>query len=157
MESEELIRLCRISMCDPVRETDVEYLKDNSPLSGGTCKKFVVEFGCLDRVIKLVPGQIISEDEIIGYMNNKPVRSKIKGKITEVYPEYFVGEYIMDIESEIEKYLGALGVSEMNDVKSFINNLNISEITDEEAEMIASKSGSITGSEEDMKIMFNLS
>lgn len=105
MEANEFLKLCRVSMCEPIKETDTDYLSDNCPLGGGTNKKFVVEFGCKNFVINVTPGQTISEDDILGYMNNKPVRSKIKGKVLEVYPNYFIGEYSTDIEGYINEFM----------------------------------------------------
>jgi len=104
MEANEFLKLCRVSMCEPVKETDTDYLADNAPLGGGTNKKFVVEFGCKDFVINVTPGQKISEDDILGYMNNKPVRSKIKGVVLEVYDKYFIGEYTTNIEEYIKQF-----------------------------------------------------
>lgn len=103
-EAEKLMEnLCRVSMCSPVVETDVEYEMENSPLLNGigNCDKFVIEFGTENVSVKVSPGDLIDQNTIIAEMENIPVYSKVKGKITEVHEKYIVGEYDLSIVDDL--------------------------------------------------------
>lgn len=141
MEANELLKLCRVSMCEPIKETDTDYLDKSSPLGGGTNRKFVVEFGCKNFALTVKPGQTISEDDILGYMNGKPVRSKLRGKILEVYSNYFIGEYSSDIDGELLKYLGEGGAEKIAELGNLINNLK----PGADESMISGMIGNVTG------------
>lgn len=95
--------LCRVSMCSPIVETDIEYEMENSPLLNGigNAEGFVIEFGTDDVMIKVTPGDSIDQDTIIAEMEGIPVYSKIKGKITEVHEKYIIGEYDLSIVDDL--------------------------------------------------------
>lgn len=94
-----ILKLCRISMCPPRENTDVDYLIENANSFEDNPDMFCVEFGTKSPVITVSVGQEINIDDIICYMKNIPVRSQIHGKITEVTTRYIIGEYIKDTDS----------------------------------------------------------
>lgn len=87
---------CSISVCPPESSTNFDDI-----LKNGMPSRFVVEFGSDHPEIIVVPGQSIKIDQIIGYINGMPVRSKINGKVIEVDEKYFIGEYDLDIHSAL--------------------------------------------------------
>lgn len=94
---------CRISLCEPEVETKIEDIPDNS-------NKFVVELGTTNPNILLTEGQTINVDQVIGYMNNIPVKSIINGTITEVTDRYFIGTY-----GGADSVISELGINEISE------------------------------------------
>ena len=99
MTEEELIKLCRVSMCPPEQNTDTDYITQNSPLFNGDSTHFVIEFGSTQTTEVVQAGQLIDYDNVIAYMRGIKVKSKIKGTVTESHPRYIIGRYDSDIEN----------------------------------------------------------
>lgn len=107
MTNEEFQKLCKVSMCDPIVETNVEDVLKNAPIfNGGPNEKFIIEFGGTDVTIKVSVGDHINIDDTIAIINLFPVTSKVAGTITEVSERYIIGKY------DIEDYSSYIGQSE---------------------------------------------
>ena len=55
-----IIKLCKVSMCPPAINTDTSYLDENTACFNGDSTHFVVEFGSNQTEILVSPGQHIS-------------------------------------------------------------------------------------------------
>lgn len=88
--------LCSVSMCPPQVVTDIDIILNNATAFNdvGASKHFVIEFGVNHPTILVSPGQSIKIDDIIAYINEIPVYSKIAGTITEVNEKYIIGDYL---------------------------------------------------------------
>lgn len=91
-----IMRLCRVSMCPPVISTDTSYLEENSTSFNWSNTHFVIEFGSEQTQILVTPGQHISIDDPIAYMRGIVVKSQINGTITERTNRYVIGNYDTD-------------------------------------------------------------
>lgn len=92
---------CRINLCEPpTHDNEIPQITDG-------VKKFIVEFGSEKTSINVYKDKKIKLNDIIGYIDNIPVKSKLNGKILEVYQKYIVGEY----DTDIDEMLGDLGLS----------------------------------------------
>ena len=60
---------------------------------------FAIEFQSPNPNMKVGIGSKINEGDIIAYSEGYPLKSKMKGTILEVYPQYIIGEYTVDTES----------------------------------------------------------
>lgn len=105
---DEMIRLCKVSMCPPTVETDTDYLEKNCPLfSGSDSTRFIVEFGSSQNQVLVTEGSHIVTDQIIAYMKGVPVRSRMNGTIIEANNRYIIGIYDTDVpEIDMEALLG---------------------------------------------------
>lgn len=109
--------LCKVSMCDPQEETDFDALNDRAERSGA--EKFIVEFGVKRPKIMVDVGQHIKLDDVIAYMNDIPVRSKICGTITEITDRYIVGIYDTDVDAILTSYGLSENMTEADLLKQF--------------------------------------
>lgn len=109
--------LCRVSMCDPLEETNFDALNDNAERSGA--EKFIIEFGVKHPNILVSIGQHIKLDDIIAYMNDIPVRSKVCGTITEITDRYIIGLYDTDVDAILASYGLSENMSEADLLKQF--------------------------------------
>jgi len=100
-----LEKLCKISMCDPDDSLDVDYVIDNSCLGGTGSEHFVIEFVNKNPVFTVTVGQKIHEDDIIGYIENYPVKSQVSGIITQVTSRYIIGDYLSSIDEMLDSLL----------------------------------------------------
>ena len=109
--------LCKVSMCDPQEETDFDALNGRVERSGA--EKFIVEFGVKRPKITVSVGQHIKLDDVIAYMNDIPVRSKICGTITEITDRYIVGIYNTDVDAILASYGLSENMTEADLLKQF--------------------------------------
>lgn len=107
MVNDSSLNLCRISLCEPRENTDVDYITNKSGLlsDGNISSRFCIEFGTDNPIIIVNINQVINVDDIICYIKNIPVHSKIYGRIIEVSDRYIIGEYINDISDMTEDNL----------------------------------------------------
>lgn len=98
-----LDELCKVSMCDPIEETDMDYIDSLAPGDPNT-ERFIIEFGTRKPNITVNVGQHIKLDDVIAYMNDIPVKSKICGIITEITDRYIIGIYETDVDRILEMY-----------------------------------------------------
>lgn len=121
MNTEEISKvinnLCKVSMCDPIIETDFDDIDET--FKGDSKEHFIVEFGIPTPNITVTVGQKIMIDDIIAYMDNIPVRSQITGTITEVHDRYIVGKYNTDINDLLAMYNLSEGSTDDDIMKQF--------------------------------------
>ena len=91
---------CKISMCETSDDTDVEDLMRKSLTGGnGSARKVCVEIGQdlfpISRLCVEV-NQHIHIDDIIGYINEVPIHSKVDCSVQIVEPSYFVAWYYFE-------------------------------------------------------------
>lgn len=112
--------LCKVSMCDPVENTDLDFIDSLAPGDPNT-ERFIIEFGVRKPVILVSVGQYIKLDDIIAYMNDIPVKSKVCGRITEVNDRYIIGIY----ETNIDTILSMYGLNENMTTDDVLKQFNI--------------------------------
>lgn len=115
---------CRINLCEPpTHDNEIPQIIDG-------VKKFIVEFGAEKTNIKVYKNKKIKLNDIIGYIDDIPVKSKLNGKILEVHQKYIIGEY----DTDIDEILGDLGLSrdmKQEDLQAkFKNDENVQNIID---------------------------
>jgi hypothetical protein len=110
--------LCKVSMCDPVEETDLNFIDSLAPGDVNT-ERFVVEFGVRKPKILVSVGQHIKLNDVIAYMNDIPVKSKICGRITEVTDRYIIGIYETDVDTILSMYNLSENMTEDDLLKQF--------------------------------------
>lgn len=91
-----IMQLCKVSMCPPEVNTDTSYLDENATCFNGDSTHFVVEFGSTQTEILATPGQHISVDDPIAYMRGIVVKSQLNGTITSKTDRYIIGDYDID-------------------------------------------------------------
>ena len=119
--------ICKINLCEPEVQTDVDSMADNSGCfteldSPGL---FAVEINGDNVSINVNTNDHISEDDTLAYINNVPLKSKMNGNIIEKTSRYFIGEYSIDENQDFEQYVSdieSIGEGE-NDSMTRINNL----------------------------------
>lgn len=125
METENISKLiqnlCKVSMCDPISDTDFDNIDDS--YKDTSKEHFIVEFGVTDPTILVTVGQKIYLGDTIAIMDNIPVKSKNNGEITEVYDRYIVGKYTTDIEELLSQYNLSEKTTDKDIMKQF--NLNL--------------------------------
>lgn len=103
---------CKISLCDPEVTTDVEEISEVSPAFSDpetSARGFVVELSADNVRMVVGAGQTINENDIIAYLDDIPLKSIMKARITEVNPIYIIGEYLEeDADSIAEKVTAAI-------------------------------------------------
>lgn len=124
MSNEEYLRLCRVSMCPPEQETDVDYILQNSPLFNGDSTHFVIEFGSQQTSNVVKAGQHINQDDVIAFMRGIKVKSKVKGIVRESTSRYIIGDYDTDINdfnlNFDEKSLKSQGTSDFDKINDIL-------------------------------------
>ena len=97
--------ICKINLCEPEVRTDVDALADNSGCftdldSPGM---FAVEINGDNTTITVSEGDHISEGDVVAYVDSVPLKSKMNGNITERTSRYFIGEYSVDENQDLEE------------------------------------------------------
>lgn len=110
--------LCKVSMCDPIEETDFDFIDSLAPGDINT-ERFIIEFGVRKPKILVSVGQHIKLDDIIAYMNDIPVKSKVCGKITEINDRYIIGIYETDVDAILAMYNLSENMTEQDVLKQF--------------------------------------
>ena len=109
--------ICKINLCEPEVRTDVDALADNSGCftdldSPGM---FAVEINGDNTTITVSEGDHISEGDVVAYVDSVPLKSKMNGNITERTSRYFIGEYSVDENQDLEEYVNSLEENNMED------------------------------------------
>lgn len=119
---------CMISMCPPDSSTDLDYLIENAGAFNNieSPDKFIVEFGGTYTQLQVNPGQIIKDDDFIGYVDNIQVKSKVKGTVTEVHENYFMGSYANELSDIIDNISDLNNMSPDDIVRKFGDTTNSS-------------------------------
>lgn len=115
--------LCKVSMCPPVEETNIDDLLSDAPILNGISNRFVIEFGSDDITNVVQAGANVSENDVIAIMKGIKVKSKIKGRITESYPFYVVGEYDNGIDASAYLMNAMENAEKSNDFDSIYKKL----------------------------------
>lgn len=110
--------LCKVSMCDPIEETDFNFIDSLVPGDVNT-ERFIIEFGTRKPVIIVQVGQYIKLDDTIAYMNDIPVKSKVCGRITEVNDRYIIGIYETNVDALLSMYNLSENMTENEIFKQF--------------------------------------
>lgn len=119
--------LCKISLCPPKEETNTQELLNSSPMMNSSPSLFAIEFQSPNPNMKVGIGSKINEGDIIAYSEGYPLKSKMKGTILEVYPQYIIGEYTVDTESfasllneSPDKLISSSGTNEMDEISEIL-------------------------------------
>lgn len=134
----ELIELCKVSMCETIDPTDTEgwFDKFDSP------EYIVIEFDSnLNFTSAISINQNVDIQNIIGYVNNVPVKSKVKFIVEEIGKNYIVGKYIYSKETDILQELPDTD-NEQDNISSNVKNIvtnSISSFKDNQYDQIIEK------------------
>lgn len=110
--------LCKVSMCDPLETTDLKFI-DSLAKGDPETERFIIEFGSRKPIINVSVGQHIKLDDVIAYMNDIPVKSKVCGTIIEVNDRYIIGIYDTDIDMLLNMYGLSENMTESDILKQF--------------------------------------
>jgi hypothetical protein len=105
-------------MCDPQEITDLKFI-DSLAKGDPETERFIIEFGSRKPIINVSVGQHIKLDDVIAYMNNVPVKSKVCGTITEVNDRYIIGIYDTDVDMLLNMYGLSENMTESDILKQF--------------------------------------
>ncbi len=96
---------CSVSMCETDDDTDLGAIFQYSPINGNnTPRKVAVEIGqdIIDKARLCVSvGQHIRIDDIIGYIDDVPIRSNTDCLVEIVEPTYFVAWYFFEADNDM--------------------------------------------------------
>lgn len=115
---------CKISMCPPISKTDMDNIFPYDALE--MPKGLIVEYDQrYPHRYDINEGQILSFDNPVGMIKDLPVKSKVRGIVTEKNDDYFIVDYVddmpnMDIEALVDQYQNRK-LEELN--KLFLNNM----------------------------------
>lgn len=137
----ELIELCKVSMCkteDPTDTSEWFNMFDYSEM-------IIIEFDRrLNFIISATVNQIVNLNDIIAYIKNVPVKSRSKFIVTEIGKTYIIGNYIFDSDQDkiLSEFLGSAsesnGAEIANNIQSLINE-KVKEYSDNEYDRIIQK------------------
>lgn len=137
----ELIELCKVSMCETEDPTDTSEWFNMFDYP----ETIIIEFDKrLNFVISTTINQIVNLNDTIAYIKNVPVKSRSKFIVTEIGKTYIIGNYILDSGQDeiLSGFLGSTSESDRStiaiDVQSLISE-KIKEYSDNEYDKIIQK------------------
>ena len=86
---------CKVSMCDTSEPTDTDLMLNQN--AGLYPEKIIIEINKnLNATLTVAKGQHVKVNDIIGYIEDVPIRSEKEFIVDEVFDKYFIGTYFID-------------------------------------------------------------
>ena len=86
---------CKVSMCDTSEPTDIEVMLNQN--AGLYPEKIIIEISKnLNATLTVTKGQLVKVNDVIGYIEDVPIRSEKEFIVDEVFDKYFLGTYYID-------------------------------------------------------------